>query len=96
MKGNESKFETTKQDLKYQITNIGTELDKLNEKIRSLIQEVYEARQSFYGKMCEYEIQQLYIKDIEWIKKTKQMVIEREERYARIQAERKERAEKKK
>ena len=46
--------------------------------------------------MCEYEIQQLYIKDIEWIKKTKQMVIEREERYARIQAERKERAEKKK
>ena len=50
-------------------------------------------KQDFYGRMCDYEIQQLYIKDVEWIKKTKQMVVEREERNARIQAEYKERQE---
>lgn len=37
--------------------------------------------------MIDYEIQQNFIKDIEWISKTKDMVIEIEERKARFAAE---------
>ena len=93
VKQNESKFENSRQDIKYQMTNINTELDKIQEKIKITINQRYEIKQDFYGKMCDYEIQQLYIKDVEWIKKTKTMVMEREERRSRIDAERKERKE---
>lgn len=41
--------------------------------------------------MCDYQIEQAFIKDIRWIKKTKEVVIEREERKEMINAERKER-----
>ena len=41
--------------------------------------------------MCDYQIEQAFIKDIRWIKKTKDVVIEREERKEMINAERKER-----
>ena len=39
-----------------------------------------EAKETFYGAMCDYEIQQAFIKDIEWISQTKQVVVERNER----------------
>ena len=40
----------------------------------------YELKESFYGSMCDYEIEQALIKDIEWIEKTKAMALERAER----------------
>ena len=43
--------------------------------------------------MCDYEIQQALIKDIEWIEKTKEMVLERTERNEKYKQERKEREE---
>lgn len=41
--------------------------------------------------MIAYEVQQNFIKDIEWIAKTKNMVLEREERNSKREAERQER-----
>ena len=37
-------------------------------------------KEDFYGKKCDYEIQIAFIKDIEWIRKIKEGVMEREER----------------
>lgn len=37
-------------------------------------------KEDFYGKKCDYEIQVAFIKDIEWIRKIKEGVMEREER----------------
>lgn len=40
----------------------------------------YELKESFYGSMCDYEIEETLIKDIEWIEKTKEVTLERAER----------------
>lgn len=59
-------------------------------------QKKYQLKEEFYGKMCDYEIQQTFIKDIEWISKTKQQVVEREERAEKYRQEQRERAENRK
>lgn len=43
--------------------------------------------------MCDYEIEQAYIKDIEWITQTKLMVVEKHERQSKYEMERRERNE---
>jgi len=46
--------------------------------------------------MIEFELQEMLIKDIEWITKTKTIVKEREERLARYAAEKAQRLEQRK
>ena len=55
-------------------------MEKIQEEIRTLRGESYDIKQKFYGQMCDHEIQQAFIRDIEWIKKTKDMVMQRHER----------------
>ena len=43
--------------------------------------------------MCDYEIQQAFIRDIEWIQKTKDMVKEKQERQSQWEAKKKQREE---
>lgn len=50
------------------------------EKKRELQNKKRECKEAFYGRMCDYEIQQALIKDIEWITQTKQMVSEKADR----------------
>ena len=50
------------------------------EKKRAMIDKKRQIKEEFYGQMCEYEIEQAYIKDIEWITQTKVMVAEKHER----------------
>ena len=63
------------------------------EKKRDLISKKRQIKEDFYGRMCDYEIQQCFIKDIEWITQTKQMVVEKSERQAKYDQERRERME---
>lgn len=71
--------------------NVNKKIEDLLEKISSLRTKKRQSKETFYGSMCDYEIQQSLIKDIEWIDKTKTMVVERAERNAKYEAERKER-----
>lgn len=75
------------------MTKLTSDMDRIYEKVRELRSEKIKLKEDFYGRMCDYEIQQAYIKDVEWITQTKQIVFEREERNAQIQAERLERLE---
>ena len=59
-------------------------------------QKKYELKEAFYGSMCDYEIQQALIQDIDWISKTKQMVVERAGRAEKYRQEQRERAEQRK
>lgn len=93
VKGEESVFDKDKQLKQYDLTNIRVGIDKVMEKKRDLINKKRLAKEDFYGRMCEYEIQQCLIKDIEWITQTKQMVVEKSERQAKYDLERKERNE---
>lgn len=63
------------------------------EKKRELQNKKRECKEAFYGRMCDYEIQQALIKDIEWITQTKQMVTEKADRQSKYEQERKERNE---
>jgi hypothetical protein len=49
------------------------------------------AREAYYTKMIEYEVEQKLVKDIMWLEKTKQAYIERklrQDKYKQIKAER--------
>ena len=61
------------------------------EKKRDLHLNKRQIKEDFYGRMCDYEIQQAFIKDIDWISQTKEMVSEKAERQGKYDAERKER-----
>ena len=80
VKANDSEFDKDKQMKQYDLTNIKVQIDKIMEKKRSLIEKKRQLKEDFYGHMCDYEIEQAYIKDIEWITQTKQMVAEKHER----------------
>ena len=80
VKKNESVFDVAKKLKEYDLVNISTKIEKLLEKIRDFKKQKIEAKETFYGAMCEYEIQQAFIKDIEWLSSTKQMVVEKAER----------------
>ena len=56
VKQQEGKFEDAKQDIKHEITNLGSEMDRIQDKIRELRKENYDAKEEFYGQMCDYEI----------------------------------------
>lgn len=62
------------------MTNVGTKIEKNFEEQRAIKTKKNELRETFYGLMCDYEVQQALIKDIEWISKTKDMAAERNER----------------
>ena len=96
VKDKESVFDKEKQLKQYDITNISTKIEKVLERTRALKQKKYDLKEAFYGNMCDYEIQQAFIKDIEWISKTKQMVVERAGRAEKYRQEQRERAEQRK
>lgn len=74
VKSEESVFDKDKQLKQYDLTNIRVQIDKVMEKTRDLRNKKRQIKEDFYGRMCDYEIQQAFIKDIEWISQTKQMV----------------------
>jgi phosphoglycerol transferase MdoB-like AlkP superfamily enzyme len=93
VKSEESVFDKDKQLKQYDLTNVRVQIDKVMEKKRDLITKKRQAKEDFYGRMCEYEIQQCLIKDIEWITQTKLMVVEKNERQSKYDQERRERNE---
>lgn len=93
MKKNENVFDERKKLKEYDMINVNKKIEDLLEKISTLRTKKRQAKETFYGSMCDYEIQQSLIKDIEWIAKTKQMVVERVERAKKYEEERKERNE---
>ena len=46
---------------------MNSRMDNIQEKISELRTEKRNLKENYYGKMCDYEIQQAFIKDIEWI-----------------------------
>ena len=74
VKSEETVFDKDKQLKQYDLTNIRVQIDKIMEKTRDLRNKKRQIKEDFYGRMCDYEIQQAFIKDIEWISQTKQMV----------------------
>lgn len=80
VKKKESVFDQSKKLKEYDLINISTRIEKVLDQIRDLKIKKREAKETFYGAMCDYEIQQAFIKDIEWISQTKQVVVERAER----------------
>ena len=55
-----------------------------------------ELKDGYYGQLINYSKEQFLIRDIDWMTGIKAQVVEREERKAKIEAERKERAERRK
>ena len=93
VKSKEQNFDKDKQLQQYDLTNKGIEIEKSLEKQRNLKKKKYELKEEFYGKMCDFEIEQAFIKDIEWMAETKERVMERHERNHKYEQERKEKAE---
>lgn len=91
VKSNETVFDKDKQLKGYELTNIKVKIEGNLEKQKSLRDKKKELKEDFYGKMCEFEIQQAMIKDIEWISQTKTMVQEKDERDQKYKQEREER-----
>ena len=50
-------------------------VEKCLERTKELRKKKLELREAFYGSLCDYEIEQTMIKDIEWIQQTKNMVV---------------------
>ena len=93
VKSKEQNFDKDKQLQQYDLTNKGIEIEKSLEKQRNLKKKKYELKEEFYGKMCDFEIEQALLKDIEWMAETKERVLERHGRNQKYEQERKERAE---
>ena len=62
------------------LVNLNSKMDGVQEKIRELRAQKNNLKETFYRQKCDYEIQLAFIKDIEWITKIKEGVMEREER----------------
>jgi len=56
VKKNESVFDVAKKLKQYDLVNISTKIEKLLEKIRDFKKQKVEAKETFYGAMCDYEI----------------------------------------
>ena len=80
LKNEESVLDQFKKIKEYELINIGVRIEKNFETIRDLKKKKREAKETFYGALCDYEIQQAFIKDVEWISKMKQIVVKRAER----------------
>ena len=66
------------------------------ERTKELRKKKLDLRETFYGALCDYEIEQTLIKDIEWIQRTKEMVVERAQRNERYKQEKQQRNEERK
>ena len=73
-------FNDKKQTKQYALTNIKTKISTVLDRQKELRDKRQKAKEIFYGQMCDYEIQQTLIKDIDWITQTKKMVVERSAR----------------
>ena len=93
IKNTDTAFDKEKQLKQYDLTNIKVQIDKIMEKKRAMIDKKRQIKEEFYGQMCDYEIEQAYIKDIEWITQTKLMVVEKHDRQSKYEMERRERNE---
>ena len=83
--------------------HIQKDLDKINQQRNALRTEIAELRkkkeaekEQYYRKMIEYEAQQIVIREIEWIAKTKRMVVERDEQQKKWEEEKQQRIEERK
>ena len=53
----------------------------------AIMNEKYEAKEAYYGKLIEYEIEQKFIRDIQWLSSTKATIMERKDREAKYKAQ---------
>lgn len=95
-KEKESGFEKDRLLHRNEQTTITARMDKIRDQIGALRDSKRAAKEAFYGAMCDFEIEQAFLKDVKWIAATKTMVMEREQRNEQRQQERKERAEQRK
>jgi len=54
--------------------------------MQAVRKEKYDAKEKYYGKLVEYEIQQKFIRDIQWLTQTKAAYMERLDRTLKYQA----------
>ena len=93
VKESDNGFANEKKLYQLDLVNVNSAMETLLENISELRTQKRNLKEDFYGQLCDYEIQQAFIKDIIWITKTKEMVTEREERREMLNAERREKRE---
>lgn len=67
IKDKDNEFGNEKKLYQMDLVNMNSRMDNIQEKISELRTEKRNLKENYYGKMCDYEIQQAFIKDIEWI-----------------------------
>jgi hypothetical protein len=55
--------------------------------IQAVRKEKYDAKEKYYGKLVDYEIEQKFIRDIQWLTQTKAAFMERFERNLKYKAQ---------
>jgi len=90
VKKSDNVFVTDKRHHQLDLVTAESSIEKLLEQINELRAQKRNLKEEFYGQFCDYEIEQAFIKDIIWMTKTKEMVMERQERKEMLDAERKE------
>lgn len=86
-KGAETTFDSSAKVQTTDLTIVNMKIDKCLERTKEQRKKKLDLRETFYGSMCDYEIEQALIKDIEWIKSTKEMVVERSQRAEKYKQE---------
>jgi hypothetical protein len=61
------------------------------QQMKTIMNEKYEAKEAYYGKLIEYEIEQKFMRDIQWLSSTKATIMERKDREAKYKAQQLER-----
>lgn len=57
VKKSESVFVNEKKLKEYDLINVGKQIEDVLEKIRNLKKKKWDAKETFYGQMCDYEIE---------------------------------------
>jgi len=91
VKKQQTDIDDTKASAKDQLTQIEHKQTKIREQIAKIKAEKLAAKEKYYTKMIDYEVEQKLIRDIMWLEKTKQAFLERAERQAKYKAEQAER-----
>ena len=73
-------IEDTKQNHELQIQQLQNKQEKIRLSIAELKTKRNESKEAYYGAMIAYEVEQRFIRDIMWLDKTKQGVLQRNER----------------
>jgi len=86
-KASEVKVDSSKKLQQHDLINVSQRIESNLEQSRMLKKQKYELKEAFYGSLCDYEIEQHLVKDIEWIQKTKEQASERAERAEKYRGE---------